>query len=100
MAYTSMDGLVWVNSNLDNKFNGALYGVAYGNGIFVAVGSQTGSCLVVASADGIVWTGNLRQISPVALNDVAYGNGMFVAVGPAAWQRPRLTAWYGRETLP
>ncbi len=81
MAYTSMDGLAWVNSNLDNRFNGALHGVTYGNGMFVAVGNQVGDSLVVASTDGIVWTGNLRQASPLTLNDVAYGNGIFVAVG-------------------
>jgi len=81
MAYTSLDGLAWANSNLDNRFNGSLYGVTYGNGLFVAVGSQVGDCLVVVSADGILWSGNLRQASSTTLNDVAYGNGIFVAVG-------------------
>jgi len=55
-----------------------LYGIAYGNGLFVAVGA---SGTIITSNDGLNWT--LRHLgpSPVSLSGVAYGNGQFVAVG-------------------
>jgi hypothetical protein len=79
VSYASEDGLFWIKGNLD-ILTGVLYGIAYANGTFVAVGSTTGSSLVVSSTDGIVWTGNLKT-SPVTFYDVASGNGLFVAVG-------------------
>lgn len=57
--------------------NSFLWGIAYGNGIHVAVGDNGA---IVRSTDGINWTvinagvtGNFTHI--------AYGNGLFVAVG-------------------
>lgn len=95
ISYASEDGLVWIKGNLD-VLTGALYGIAYANGTFVAVGSTVGSSLVVASTDGIVWTGNLKT-SPVTFYDVASGNGLFVAVGTGgmAAASPDGIAWSG-----
>ena len=54
-----------------------LSGVAYGDGLFVAVG-DVGT--IITSADGTNWV--LRQSGTTdGLSDVAYGNGEFVAVG-------------------
>jgi hypothetical protein len=52
-------------------------GITYGNGLFVAVGSE-GTILI--SPDGRSWT---KQNSGTTkhLHAVAYGNGLFVAVG-------------------
>jgi photosystem II stability/assembly factor-like uncharacterized protein len=55
----------------------SLYGVTYGNNIFVAVGS---SGTILTSPDGVTWT---QQTSGTSrrLNGVTYGNNIFVAVG-------------------
>lgn len=62
---------------MQNSGTGArLSGVAYGNGIFVAVGYFT----ILASSDGVSWTSLASRISYL-LHGVAYGGGTFVAVG-------------------
>lgn len=104
MAFTSVDGVYWAGSNLDNMFSGSLYGVAYGGGMFVAVGVAAGfNSFIVASADGMVWTGNLMQGAtlPVDLYDVVYGNGVFVAVGSGgrATASPNGLSWSGTFTI-
>jgi hypothetical protein len=55
------------------------YGVAYGNGIFVAVGSSG----IIASSDGSRWVERDAGISKqdLTLRSVACGNGRFVVVG-------------------
>ncbi len=55
----------------------SLYGVTYGNGMFVVVG-RAGT--ILTSPNGVSWT---RQTSGTgyALQGVTYGNGTFVAVG-------------------
>ena len=50
--------------------------VAYGNGLFVAVGDKND---VMTSPDGINWT--LRETPNSKWFSVCYGNGLFVAVG-------------------
>jgi photosystem II stability/assembly factor-like uncharacterized protein len=58
--------------------NDLLYGVAYGNNTFVAVGSNG---IILTSPDGIVWTPiNLLGYQNYFFA-VTYGNGKFVAVG-------------------
>ena len=64
----------------DTKFEENIYGIAYGNGKFVAVGT---SGKVVYSTNGVSWTVSVRETSSVHLNAVAYGNRKFVAVGGA-----------------
>lgn len=56
--------------------DGNLSDVTYGDGAFVAVGTNG----IFASSDGIKW---VHQPSPKErmLNGVAYGNGTFVTVG-------------------
>ncbi|PQJ97192.1 InlB B-repeat-containing protein [Chromatium okenii] len=54
-----------------------LYSVAYGNGLFVAVG-DTG--VILNSTDGISWT-TPTSVTGNMLNRVIWGGGQFVAVG-------------------
>lgn len=51
-------------------------GVAYGNGIFVAVASVESVC--ATSPDGVTWTQRTMPLSSY-WNAVTYGNGLFVA---------------------
>jgi len=55
---------------------GVFYGVAYGNGLFVAVGIGD----IFTSPDGVNWTAR-TSVTSNYLNGVTYGNGRFVAVG-------------------
>ena len=56
--------------------------VAYGNGIFVAVGagSGSGSTGVMTSPVGITWTSRVAAIANASWGGVTFGNGIFVAV--------------------
>jgi hypothetical protein len=56
----------------------ALYGLAYGNGTFVAVGDLG---TILSSSDGITWFPRSVSGTDLWLKSVAYGNGSFVAVG-------------------
>ena len=86
---SSTDGIHWENVQQweekggDNSNN--LISIAYGNGLFVAVGgggwsrdSQAGHILV--SSDGKDWTEVLKL--PNRISPVMFGNGRFVAGGP------------------
>src|SRR5207248_1962085 len=53
-------------------------GVAYGNGVYVAVGSAG---IVLASTDGSTWTQTAVGTTPLDLNCVTFGNDSFVAAG-------------------
>src|SRR6058998_787964 len=58
--------------------------VAYGAGLFVAVGD-----VCYTSPDTVCWTRRaLDTPAQNGLNGVAYGNGRFVAVEPSPWHRP------------
>jgi hypothetical protein len=54
-----------------------LFGVTYGNGLFVAVGWDG---TILTSPDGVNWTARTSGTSN-CLSGVTYGNGLFVAVG-------------------
>jgi hypothetical protein len=72
-AYSS-DGITWTAATLPASASG----VTYGNGVFVAVGTGTGTAAMY-STNGSTWT---AATLPVSQNwsSVAYGNGVFVAV--------------------
>lgn len=53
-------------------------GLAYGNGVFVAVGDTSTTGGAATSTDGITWTARTIAISAFA---VTFGAGVFVAVG-------------------
>jgi hypothetical protein len=71
-ASCDLDG--WVAATAPT---GSWSSIAYGDGLFVAVGS--GSNRVMTSPDGINWTA--RSAPSLLMFSVAYGNGMFVAAG-------------------
>jgi len=60
------------------------WSVAYGNGIFVAVGSS-GTNRAMRSTDGITWTA--ATVENNEWRSVAYGNGVFVAVASTGVNR-------------
>jgi hypothetical protein len=66
-------GTTWTIRNLSHP----LYGVTYGNGLFVAVGRGDA---ILTSPDGVTWTTQTLGTG-YSLNGVTYGNGNFVAVG-------------------
>ena len=61
----------------------ALFGVTYGNGMFVAVGYQPydTTTAIFSSPDAATWTPRTSPVKNGWLYGVAYGNGTFVAVG-------------------
>jgi hypothetical protein len=70
---TSPDGINWTTEGQGYR---ELWGITYGNGIFVAVGRHT----IITSPDGIQWTEESSE-STGHMWGVAYANGTFVAVG-------------------
>jgi hypothetical protein len=73
LAFTSTDGSTWTERPTSSR---AWKSLAYGNGLFVAVGDHT----IDTSPDGIAWTRRAPYLYS-QLQGVAYGNGMFVTVG-------------------
>jgi hypothetical protein len=70
--------LVTASSNLITPYANELYGIAHGNGTFVAVGENG---YVWVSMNGVSW----NRLYPATvfgntIRDVAFGNGRFVAV--------------------
>jgi 6-phosphogluconolactonase (cycloisomerase 2 family) len=75
LIMTSPDGITWTSRNVPGS---AWYGLAYGNGTFVAVAYDN----VMTSPDGITWTNILTSYEANGWQSVTYGGGMFVAVSP------------------
>jgi hypothetical protein len=76
---TSTDGITWTvrSSNV-----GSWYGIAYGNNLYVAVGSAP--AVIVTSPDGISWTKQTNPDGiPVYLLNVFYSTekNMFIIIG-------------------
>jgi len=63
---------------VDSGTRNNLYGVAYGNGRFVAVGDHD---TILSSKDGICWRKRNSRTSDTLFASVAFGNSTFVAVG-------------------
>lgn len=75
-TYTSADGVDWRSKEFGYDMTCEFTSIAYGNGIYLAVGSgQSHYC--TKSTDGINWDGD---ISNYHLVDIAYGNGKFAAL--------------------
>jgi hypothetical protein len=75
---TSTNGTDWMEHLTGNQGEQFLYGVAYGNGLFVAVGG--GDNAILTSTNGESWTP--RSAAPSFLGSVAYAAGRFVGLGP------------------
>lgn len=84
MLFTSKDGVNWngISTGSDGPH---LSGVAYDDGLFVAVGTSAGgsSGVILTSRDGTGWT-PLSPNPSDPLERVVSGNGRFVAWGPRA----------------
>ena len=77
---TSTDGTNWVPRLSGTTLMDNLAGVAYGDGLFVAVGASTAfGAAIETSTDAEHWA--RRELFVPALSAVAFGNGRFVAVG-------------------
>jgi hypothetical protein len=83
---TSADGLNWIQrQSVQAGDESGLYGIAYGQGLFVAVGGYYDPAdpwdgAILTSSDGANWAQGNSQAEG-SLNHVAYGSGQFVAVG-------------------
>jgi hypothetical protein len=88
VTYTSPDGTYWTERYDSNSgtfpVNFSLHDVAYGNGIYVAVGD---SGTILRSLDAVNWS---PMVSGVGTNlyGVSYGGGKFVAVGAGSGGGP------------
>jgi len=82
--YTSFGGETWTSQRIGSRGlpSIALNGVAYGKGIFIAVGGPYFSLTNLISADGTSWT-PLRIPATNALTAIAFVNDRFVACGEA-----------------
>ena len=76
---TSTDGITWTSRTYPQIYYGlggdTWTGVAYGNGIWVAVAFSNG---VMTSPDGITWTTRVGRT--YTWQKVIYANGLFVAI--------------------
>jgi uncharacterized repeat protein (TIGR02543 family) len=76
---TSTDGITWTERSI--PVAGGWESMAYGNGIYVAVGDVGGGSAqnkYIYSSDGVTWSAS-NTVSSGAARDVAFGNGIFVA---------------------
>jgi len=77
----SSDGINWQwvgIETLSTVYECCLDGIAYGNGLFIAVGDFC----VYTSSDGIIWENKNPQIlTDYTLHGITYGNNRFVGVG-------------------
>ena len=79
-VHTSTDGINWTQRSI--PVSGGWEAIAYGNGIYVAVGDVGGgsaSNKYIYSSDGVTWSPS-NTVPAGATRDVAFGNGIFVAV--------------------
>ncbi len=76
------NSLLTLNGNLINDkiiipTSGSIYGAAYGNGLYVAVGDHN---TIITSPDATSWTSRVPASQGVPIYSITYGNGIFVAV--------------------
>jgi hypothetical protein len=74
----SSDGLTWTAFELNQT--AALTSVAYGNGVFVAVGSRGQDAVALVSTDGFEWLDAMDPNS-AGFSSVIFAGDQFIAVG-------------------
>jgi len=91
-AVTSTDGENWIRRAITN---GYMRGVAYGGGVFAAVG--LGGRAMYSEDGGETWTDGVAPDGD--WNALAFGNGMFVAVsdGKIMFSADGKTGWSARD---
>jgi len=80
VIFTSSSVTTWTNRGSSAAITGDLIDICYGNGLFVAVGYNGTSPLIVTSPDGITWTSRTSASSNRVLG-VCWNGSVFVAVG-------------------
>jgi hypothetical protein len=108
-VYTSPDGVVWTQQigGILGILGNQLWSIAYGNGMFVAVGDNDGgNVAVIYSSDGVTWTQAV-----LAVDDETFFTGVqygceFIAVdgndtsgGGEVWTSPDGINWTLREAV-
>ena len=77
---TSEDGVHWQVTYANAAYT--LWDVAYGNGLFVAVGGMnTGPCFIATSGDGVTWTQATGASAYADLFSIEYDGTQFIAAG-------------------
>src|SRR5688572_20253833 len=100
---TSPDGREWTPQQLPEQPN-ILGDIAYGRGLFVAVGSWNQSGIIFTSADAVTW--ELRRPGTAGfLNGIVFAQDKFVVVGASGGQSLILEsedgiAWRRTSNLP
>lgn len=72
---TTDNGVTW--TEISSPTAVALFGIAYGNGLLIAVGFDT---VIVSDDDGLTWSSNSAGVN-TELYGVSYGDGSFFIVG-------------------
>ncbi len=95
---TSPDGVSWTqrSSGLPTAVERSLSAVGFGNGTFVALGTEwnTGASILLTSPTGVTWTSQSAPFDAFeSFSDVTFANGLFVAVGDRIWTSANGTAW-------
>lgn len=101
---SSDDGITWDQTFVDPSSNSGLDGVAYGGGVYVAVGEKV-TPIVYTSSDGLSWTGqDMTAFTNKVTYSVAWNGSLFVAVGwdigssPFVLTSPDGVTWTQRTT--
>lgn len=90
----------WTQSTISGTATNVWYGVAYGNGVWVAVGQNVGGDgIIYTSTNGTSWTSRLTASSKI-FYAVVYSTelGLWVACGDAFYTSPNGTTWTLRST--
>lgn len=93
-ALTSPDGITWTLRALPSS---NVWKIAYGNGVYVAVGQ--GNAAALTSPDGVTWT---TRTIPSVVSSICFGGGLFLAVysgSNTAYTSPDGVTWTPR-TMP
>jgi photosystem II stability/assembly factor-like uncharacterized protein len=76
----SADGVTWTSSS----FGASVSDVAFGNGLFMAVGGSGTTPFTAISADGQIWTPKTGPSAGVSLGAVSFVSGSFITIGSPA----------------
>lgn len=77
----SFDAVTWTYTNRIGSNLSDWYDIAYGNGIWIAVGDNGKYGYITTSTDGLSWTEPTIHTEVETIYSVTFGNGKFVAIG-------------------
>lgn len=82
LVISSEDGSNWTANLTTPVLSGTHYGVAYGGGCYVAVGSNN---RISYSENGSFWSTYTTSLPSITLYGIVYGKRAFIAVGTAGY---------------